>query len=114
MRFSILGILAAGPLLAVALGKGCAISYLWPAGAKFDVFWDPKAEAICTEMGGSIANSEMALKDRGSNTNRCSICRGARNIDRTDDFNYIVIRGKQRLQYSVRCGWYEWGNCDLY
>ncbi|KAH7116453.1 hypothetical protein EDB81DRAFT_668520 [Dactylonectria macrodidyma] len=107
MRFSVLAIFAAGPLLAVA--KDCAIFYQWSGTSNLDVWRDLKAVAMCEDIGGHIANSELAVKNRGSYSNRCAVCRHARGS--TKDYDRTIRQGNTNLPYSVRCGYYQQNQC---
>lgn len=107
MRFSVLAIFAAGPLLAAA--KDCAIFYQWSGTSNLDVWRDLKAVSMCGDIGGEIANSELALKNKNSSADRCAVCRGARGS--TKDYDRTITQGDLKLPYSVRCGYYQQNQC---
>ncbi|KAH8684967.1 hypothetical protein BGZ61DRAFT_519273 [Ilyonectria robusta] len=107
MRFSVLAIFAAGPLLAVA--KDCAVFYKWSGTSNLDVWRDLKAVSMCEDIGGNVANNEVGIKNRGSETNKCTVCRGARSSTR--DYDRTITQGSASVPYSVRCGYYQQGQC---
>ncbi|KPM46168.1 hypothetical protein AK830_g272 [Neonectria ditissima] len=93
----------------LAVAKDCAIFYTWSGTSNLDVWRDLKVVGMCGDIGGSIANSELALPNGQGSTNKCAVCRGARGG--TKDYGRTITQGTTQIPYNVRCGYYAKNQC---